>query len=617
MKYFLKTIRYMLCLSIVIFIFACSNNITTNIEQRTSSIIRGDSICLKWNFSNADIVYISKIPEKFNGIDSFIVSPENTTTYDIYAYRDKKEISKIQWKINVVNQLKSGFDIFDLTDLDSSTKQSNYLVGVNNNSIISAIKIIGIENPNNLYNPTIKFIPLDKYGNYISEIDFGDTSVINYIQIDNNKSIKTILQSISEKKTFITDSNKFNFYFCIDNSQASTNTIYNQLLLLSKEYHLSDNFFITTFNQNITPVLPIQKDSNYTFNPLIYNDNQGINAANNALYNLINYINSKTIHKNDIIILITKSNDNASIFHTEQEIVKIAKEHNIKLYVVAIGETIPTYNFEYLANATGGSLYILNEKEILDLYNVLHEILFVQKFYYRAKVSIPYKFDFNEDLILNLSLKDTNNSNIIYNNYTLPSKHIDLFSNYKTLAIFNNKSTKIQEEFYSNLQALADTLNKHKDLTIKLIGHAHIDNIPQVEINKIALNRAQNIRRKIIEFGANPSQIRISSECNYYPVYAQPNEIWQQDYNNRVELFWLIPQEQPYEIIAGTANSENLAKKEVEKFNNYGFKAYYERLNLDTITSYRIFIWGYSTEDEALKAKEELTKLFKYNFKIR
>ena len=62
MKYFLKTIRYMLCLSIVIFIFACSNNITTNIEQRTSSIIRGDSICLKWNFSNADIVYISKIP---------------------------------------------------------------------------------------------------------------------------------------------------------------------------------------------------------------------------------------------------------------------------------------------------------------------------------------------------------------------------------------------------------------------------------------------------------------------------------------------------------------------------------------------------------------------------
>ncbi len=613
-KNLLNKITHLCCLIIIILLFsACSNNISKNVQQYNNNIVLGDSILLNWNFKSADSVYIDKLNKNFNNVDSIFVTPKQNTTYNIYGYTSKEETYKIQWNVKVINYLKSGFDIFDLTNLKHSNIRSNYLLGVTNSSTISTIKIVGIENLDSI--TTIKFIPLDKFGNFISEINFKDTSLISYITLNTNKSTSIPIDNISEKKTFFFDTNKINFYFCVDNSQASNRTeIYNQLSILSKHYNLSDNYFITYFNQNTNKILPILKDTNNHFMPFIYSTQSGINATNKALYNLINSINKSTTCKNKII-LITQGADNASLLHTEQEISNLAKNKNIQIYIIVIGTTIPTYNFEYITNTTGGKLYLLDKSDIFNLYNLIHEIIFSQKFYYR--INIKENFLSKKELILNLSIKDINNADTTYDNYTIPLEAPETFANYKTLALFNGKTTKVQEEYYSNLKFLADTLNKNPDLIIKLIGHTFIKNSTQNECNKIALSRAQNTRRKIIEFGANPSQIRIASESNYSPIYLQPTEDWQELYNNRVELFWIIPSEQPYEIMAGIVNSENIAKKEIDIYEKYGYKAYYERINIEEKPFYRIFIWGYSTELEAIKTKEKLIKLFNRDFKIR
>lgn len=613
-KNLLNKITHLCCLIIIILLFsACSNNISKNVQQYNNNIVLGDSILLNWNFKSADSVYIDKLNKNFNNVDSIFVTPKQNTTYNIYGYTSKEETYKIQWNVKVINYLKSGFDIFDLTNLKHSNIRSNYLLGVTNSSTISTIKIVGIENLDSI--TTIKFIPLDKFGNFISEINFKDTSLISYITLNTNKSTSIPIDNISEKKTFFFDTNKINFYFCVDNSQASNRTeIYNQLSILSKHYNLSDNYFITYFNQNTNKILPILKDTNNHFMPFIYSTQSGINATNKALYNLINSINKSTTCKNKII-LITQGADNASLLHTEQEISNLAKNKNIQIYIIVIGTTIPTYNFEYITNTTGGKLYLLDKSDIFNLYNLIHEIIFSQKFYYR--INIKENFLSKKELILNLSIKDINNVDTTYDNYTIPLEAPETFANYKTLALFNGKTTKVQEEYYSNLKFLADTLNKNPDLIIKLIGHTFIKNSTQNECNKIALSRAQNTRRKIIEFGANPSQIRIASESNYSPIYLQPTEDWQELYNNRVELFWIIPSEQPYEIMAGIVNSENIAKKEIDIYEKYGYKAYYERINIEEKPFYRIFIWGYSTELEAIKTKEKLIKLFNRDFKIR
>lgn len=613
-KNLLNKITHLCCLIIIILLFsACSNNISKNVQQYNNNIVLGDSILLNWNFKSADSVYIDKLNKNFNNVDSIFVTPKQNTTYNIYGYTSKEETYKIQWNVKVINYLKSGFDIFDLTNLKHSNIRSNYLLGVTNSSTISTIKIVGIENLDSI--TTIKFIPLDKFGNFISEINFKDTSLISYITLNTNKSTSIPIDNISEKKIFFFDTNKINFYFCVDNSQASNRTeIYNQLSILSKHYNLSDNYFITYFNQNTNKILPILKDTNNHFMPFIYSTQSGINATNKALYNLINSINKSTTCKNKII-LITQGADNASLLHTEQEISNLAKNKNIQIYIIVIGTTIPTYNFEYITNTTGGKLYLLDKSDIFNLYNLIHEIIFSQKFYYR--INIKENFLSKKELILNLSIKDINNVDTTYDNYTIPLEAPETFANYKTLALFNGKTTKVQEEYYSNLKFLADTLNKNPDLIIKLIGHTFIKNSTQNECNKIALSRAQNTRRKIIEFGANPSQIRIASESNYSPIYLQPTEDWQELYNNRVELFWIIPSEQPYEIMAGIVNSENIAKKEIDIYEKYGYKAYYERINIEEKPFYRIFIWGYSTELEAIKTKEKLIKLFNRDFKIR
>jgi outer membrane protein OmpA-like peptidoglycan-associated protein len=340
----------------------------------------------------------------------------------------------------------------------------------------------------------------------------------------------------------------------------------------------------------------------------------GFNATNKSVgITIHNLIAQYT--ENNAIILITSSNDNASIIYDENDLIELAVNNNIPIYIIAVGSSVATYNLAKLANKTGGQLYYVDDEDINNVAENVSKIISAAENYYLLNINTNLPNDFS-NVALNINISNGNRNISVNYDYIVGKEKF--YSDYQTIASFQIKDTLLSNEFIPTIKIIAQVLANNSHIHIQLIGNANAIEGTNDECFRLGWKRAKLIKDKLVQFGARVEQIRISSEGSNCPIFQFPRTPWQYEYNNRVEFSWLIPENFPFEIISDYSASEEEAEKLVEMWGSNDCQAYYQRIMQNNLPAYRILLWGFQTEYAANKKVIDLKKKFRNkNFVIK
>lgn len=147
---------------------------------------------------------------------------------------------------------------------------------------------------------------------------------------------------------------------------------------------------------------------------------------------------------------------------------------------------------------------------------------------------------------------------------------------------------------------MSDNPNK----SVQLTGYSWYDGVEDYS-KTVSQERLNTIKELLSSSGAGQDQLKVKYEGDNKPIFPN-NKGWQANINRRVEVRWLDPSIQPYELLGEQAKSEEEAQMIVEKWESRGNKAYYERLYQQEEIGYRIKIWGFSTIEEAKQAASDI-----------
>jgi outer membrane protein OmpA-like peptidoglycan-associated protein len=281
--------------------------------------------------------------------------------------------------------------------------------------------------------------------------------------------------------------------------------------------------------------------------------------------------------------------------------------------VIGIGDAIETYALRYLAQSSGGRFYHVRETDIMDIRDILREIFISCKAHYTISADISDDLIKCNETTAELSL--TAGGKQLTDKYKVILSPGEEYANYQSVAAFNYKDTIIDESYEENLVALAQVLIDNPSSAVQLIGHSSIEGDSKYNYS-LSLKRAQNVRKKLLDFGASPNQIRVRAEGSNVPIYYMQSINWQQYFNRRVEVKWLDPSLMPFELIAESVDSETQALEKVEKWEDKGLNAYFQRYLKENQSIYRIKLWGYKSLKEAEDAARNLQKSYKVSFVI-
>ncbi len=614
----MNRLRIYSCLSILI-IIACSRGPIKELYYKGFSEIKeGESATIKWSFENADYVIIEGLNRRFSPTDSINVTPVKTTKYIIKAYQNETDSLITDWRVYVRQKQQiepvRGPEILKGMNLSPSSSPAKYLEGIvsfKNPEQINQIRVIRKIYPTPMTNQLgLRVVLIDQFGNYISSANLHDQIKFTFDNISNGKFIP---EKIIEK-SYSVSTPLLNINLLLDNSSAaeSNTAIINYIKDWITSLHSNDLItfsYYNHYNRKLYENLPAAN----AFLALSSQDlppNFGLNASYKALYNTISNIDNTDKNYDNICILITYIEDNSSIAIELRDIAELARSKQVPIYIIGVGTALETYNLRYLADATGGYFYFITEDNIRNIRSILKEIVFVQRAYYYFPVTLPNSPDKSVPITvtLDISTKPTDKFRIV--------KAIEnQYADNQILAAFNYRDSLIDIEFDENFYLLAQLLRDNPSTAIQLIGHSSQEGSEEFN-NYIALRRAQESRRKLIELGASPNQIRVRTDGSNLPIYYLQNIGWQQYYNRRVEIRWLDPSLMPFEIIAGEYDSEFDALNYVELWERRGFRAYYQRYLKNNFPIYKIKLWGYKTFEDAENAIKLLKKEYKLSLVI-
>ena len=585
-------------------------------------INKGDTAKINWQIENVEKVRVENLKRNYLPVDSIRVSPDTTTNYKFLAYKDKDTL-KLNWLVVVKHNedgIKSGPEARYTNSRQPSYIESNFFNGLISSSVSSGVKQLKIMNYN--YQPLegdsihLTVLPLDDFGNYIvglsnraSVTDIWSTNIVCNDLSQNSQSNKFYEHSLDSSKPV-------DIAICLDNSVIAGDyyPIFDQIKEFAKFDYVNDRIHFRSFNQNQLTSISLQSaDKFYDFMKDIKLEKaSGLSSIYKNVYSCLSYINSFKAENNQILILIAYSTDNSSIIYDRNDVIELAVKLKVPIYVIAVGNAVDSYSLRYLSEFTGAKYYEIEESDVSKISNILSEITFAQKAHYDLTLYQPSEYNKicnNAKLYAKLNIGDksaTDSANIRF------YKERQFFK-YQSVASFEYRDTIPDSQFHETINSLAMILQTNTDKSVELIGNSSIEGTNEESLN-LGLRRAQAVRKLLIENGANPAQIRVRTDGANNPVYYMQETTWMQYYNRRVEIRWLDPNLLPFEIIAQTEESEADALKNVESWEDKGYRAYYERYLQNNIPIYRVKIWGFKTVEEAEKTASTLSK--KYNMPL-
>lgn len=615
----LKSIRskYNLILLLLFITISCARGpVKESKFQGYSEIYKGQEANISWEFENADKVRVEGYDNDFNIVDSITVSPLKSHKYTITAYQDGQPY-ELEWRVYVrdkIGEPESGPNLLKGLSLTPSYSNSKYLKGLvtaNSGAKLAEMKVMSIDySVNSDEKAELRAILLDQSGNFLNGI--AQLSTLNsHLSKHCNGNIEDLSLNNPLEKLYSYSEPKLNIMFAIDNSaSADYNTyILNYLKEFTSSLYSEENIALSYFNHNFKSVIELQaaEKAFLAMNSFNLPPPVGLNALYKSAYNSLLLLGNSYERSKNLCIIFTHSADNSSILYKLKDVALLARDYHTPVYIIGIGNALETFDLRYLAQASGGRFYGVSEEDLQIIPDILKEIVVAQKTYYSIPVSISQVETCSDG---SSELKVTFLTDTVSEKINLMRYPKDQYSKYQAISAYGYRDTIIDESFLENIVALNQSLIDNPGFAVMLIGHSSIEGNSDYN-DKIALKRAQMIRRKLLELGASPNQILVKSEGSNLPVYFLQSTGWQQYFNRRVEVRWLDPALMPFEIVAGQAESEEQALLSVETWEARGYKSYFQRYLKNNFPIYRIKLWGYKTKEEAEKAITKLNKEYK------
>jgi outer membrane protein OmpA-like peptidoglycan-associated protein len=588
-----------------------------------SQIKRGESASLKWKFENAQNVRIAEKQRNFSPEDSTSIKTDSSDSFTFVATNGADTLV-IPWKIYVYDQIKD----LETGPLSENTKNqkssfinSKYLSGVKKYQSGSPLEYLKLmryyypfENKNLI---RAKVLVLDEFGNYVSGYGTKESDFITMnAQIGCSDNFKSSpVTGFTE--ILPTHNEGVDFALILDNSSIAGDyfPIYDQIESFTHSLDSNDRFGLYSFNQNFKESISLRNSSLVSEMVVKPEKCVGLSAIFKSLKNCIDIVSKDRESRQKAIVLIAYSTDNASIIYDRNDIIDLAKSKDIPVYVIGIGNAVDSYSLSSVANLSGARYYEIEESQINDLPLIFNEILFSQKSHYQFDITVPAE-QTGGCSVIHTKMEFVTASTNSVDSLTIPAIRQRHEFNYMAVASFAQGDTVLTEDYHEPVLQLANILKKNPKLSIELIGNSSIEGNDKVSYT-LGMKRVQQVRKLLIQLGADPSKIRIRSDGSNNPIYYLQDAAWMQYYNRRVELRWLDPELLPYEVIAQVNETETEALANVEKWEDRGYKAYYERFLQSNIPVYRVKLWGYANLQEAEKLAKKLTQDYGMTFVVQ
>lgn len=613
-----------------IFLTGCKTTDTSKIIPEPGmkyfiQIKEGETAVIKWDFKNAHRVKIEGYAGSFLPKGEIKVHPEYSSEYKLTAYRGFKDsldwtvyievLAKIDNKPKKRGKVKTGEPILVKQFEQPSYTESEYISGIIDNDISTGPEELRIVRTK--YHPDTKkaelyVLLMDKLGNFIAGYGKKKDSVMwsaNNVcgKVSANYS-KLQFNELSRKK----DGTNVDFAVLIDNSGFAENKdIKEPLKNFIKGMEIKDKVMVSVFNQSYLNIFKLMEPQSaiLDFDDLfVIGKQSGFNACNSAMLNAIRGLNSgKNPHR--ALVLITYSNDNASFKNTVNDVVKSAILNNVEIFVIGIGDIIEASPYRYLCSATGGKFYILLNDEIEKFKDVLGEILFAYRNSYKVEVPLQ-TFEHNCNVSKTKLLFSDNKVNLsaaaIY-----PPDFREQGEKVILAAGFDTLSSAIDPIYYNNLSGIAAHLKKSPNTKYRITGYSFGEGDKDVA-EKFALLRAEAVRDYLVSKGVSADNLIVDGVSELLPMFTFPYNTWLKRLNRRVEVKKYeqsLPED--YELIAAFAPSEVESQKIIQKWEERGYKAYYERTITNNGIAYKIKLWGFKSKKEAKNTIKKIKSKYK------
>jgi outer membrane protein OmpA-like peptidoglycan-associated protein len=605
---------------------SCSSTKQTVIKPvnfpAVSEIQLGESAVLTWHFEGADKVRIENLRRNYDPVDSITVKPDANTIYDFLAIKGQDTVlfkwhvfvktpeDKITTGIPAPSETTPSFltsDYFSGTiDFSSSVKPANF-------------RILSHEFSKDILK--LNLLVFDEFGNFIKGLDKNPRfSADLSARLVNHPSQATSNPRIESFKKVKNDNRFLDIAVLLDNSAIAGDfyPIFENLKNFFKGLDNEHRVMFRSFNQKINTSYSLQNaDKFYNFIRNVGLEKaSGFSAVYKSSLATLQTLSSMASGNKPILILIAYSTDNSSLVYDRNDLVDLAVSRGIPIYIIGVGNAVDTYSLKYVSDYTGGRYYGIEDSNLFDLTKVLNEIVFANSTSCELSLVMPGTVP-PDTKYSNLILSHTTATPRILDTLKIPKVKEQQFFRYQAVASFEQRDTVLSRDFDETISTLARVLVENPDKTVELIGNSSIEGNEE-QSRQIALRRAQEVRRKLIDLGANPASVRVRSDGSSNPIYYLQNSFWAQYYNRRVELRWLLPELLPFEIITGIKDSESDALRQVEEWENIGYRSYYDRILQNNNAVYRVKIWGFKTQKDAEDTAKRLSQRFAgMQFEIR
>ncbi len=310
-----------------------------------------------------------------------------------------------------------------------------------------------------------------------------------------------------------------------------------------------------------------------------------------------------------MLVMITASNDMASLMVTSADIVRKAKEAGVTIHVIKVGTSAQGYVYRYLSSSTGGRLYQVESSQVADAAHIVRELLYAAKQHLEIFIPMRRQEQTCDDILLRLRYSDGVNE--LADTMMYPIRERSFRTPRAVVATFADSTERGLQDYYPILAMLAEDLMTDSTKRLQLVGHVSGD-IKDDGLER-GLERAGWVRDFLIGYGVKGEQIAVRSDGKRKPMYYLQLDATQRSLNNRVEAYYLLPGDLPYTIIVDNVASEEKAEASVNTWTSRGYKAYFDVAVEKRTPVYQVKLWGYATRGDALDAVAGIKKKHNIN----
>jgi outer membrane protein OmpA-like peptidoglycan-associated protein len=299
------------------------------------------------------------------------------------------------------------------------------------------------------------------------------------------------------------------------------------------------------------------------------------------------------------VVLVTATDDNASIVHDLADVVQRARERNVRISTIRVGQSNLGYVFRYLAGATGGRAMQVHSDSAHAVAQLVRQIVMARRNYIELTVPVPASYAQAPDLGIGVSV--TVPGMTLADTVRLPIQARQYKRKRTVLACFSDAADTSLSAYRAQLALLAESLSDDSTDVIDLVGHIEKGSLDAMARGR---RRAQRVADALIAQGVSPERITVRSEGDMRPLYAFELMPWQRRLNNRVELRRYKTEPFPYDVVVAMVRTETQADELATTWEGRGFKADVDASVVEGEPLYRVLLWGYASKADAEAAAE-------------